>query len=60
MSNTIAEMDQSHIELDSHASMPVVGRHSYVVSDHMGEVHINPCSPDYDPICVQLVDAIVQ
>ena len=60
MSNAAAETNQSCTKLNSHTNMPVVGRHSYIISDHMREVDINDFSPDYDPICVPLVDVAIQ
>ena len=43
------DMDESttHTDLDSHANMPVVGRHSVVVQDTGRSVDVNPFTPDY-------------
>jgi hypothetical protein len=58
--NTISVDESSTMELDSHANMPVVGRHTYIIS-HTGRVaEVNPFTPDYDYIEVPIVDAAVQ
>jgi hypothetical protein len=44
--NTIDVEETSRTELDSHANMPVVGRHTYIIS-HTGRVaEVNPFTPD--------------
>jgi hypothetical protein len=49
--------EASRTELDSHANMPVVGRHVYIIS-HTGRVaEVNPFIPDYDSMEVPIVDA---
>ena len=50
MSNAMAETDQSCTELDFPTNMPVVGRHSYSILDHMREV----------ALCIPLVDSVIQ
>jgi hypothetical protein len=48
-------------ELDSHANMPVVGRHgTYIISDTGRIADVNPFTPDYDSMQVPIVDAAVQ
>lgn len=51
---------ESRTELDSHANMPVVGRHAYVLSNTGRTVDVNAFTPDYEPIRVPVVDAAVQ
>jgi hypothetical protein len=44
--NTIDVDESSRTELDSHANLSVVGRHSYIIS-HTGRVaEVNPFTPD--------------
>ncbi len=50
----------SRTELDTHANMPVVGKHSVILNDTGKSVEVNPFSPDYDPLTVRLVDAIIK
>jgi hypothetical protein len=52
--------ESSQTELDSHANMPVVGRHAYVISDTGQIADVNPFTPDYDSMQVPIVDAAVQ
>ena len=51
---------QSRTELDSHANMPVVGREAMVVERSGRTVEVSPFTPDYKPIKVEIVDAIIQ
>ena len=52
--------ESSRTELDSHANMPVVGHHAYIISD-MGRIaDVNPFTPDYHSMQVPIVDATVQ
>ena len=56
-----AEMDgESHTELDSHANMPVVGREALIVEQSGKTMEVSPFTPDYKPIKVEVVNAIVQ
>ena len=50
----------SRTELDSHANMPVIGRHSVIVNDTGRSVDVNPFSPDYQAMSVRIVDAVVR
>ena len=51
---------ESRTELDSHANIPVVGREALVV-EHSGKtVEVSPFTPDYEPIKVEVVNAIIQ
>ena len=50
----------SRTELDSHANMPVVGKHSFVISDTGKTVSVSPFTPQYKPVTVKLVDAAIQ
>ena len=51
---------QSRTELDSHANMPVVGREALVVEQSRRTVEVSPFTPDYKPIKVEVVNAIIQ
>ena len=50
----------SRTELDSHANMPVVGRHALVLSRSGQSVDVNPFTPDYLSMNVPIVDAAVK
>lgn len=50
----------SRTELDSHANMPVVGRHAMVLSESGKTISVKPYTPDYPPMELPLVDAAVQ
>ena len=59
--NTLhAEHENSRTELDSHANMPVVGRHAYVISDTGRVADVSPFTPDYSSMQIRVVDAAVQ
>ena len=49
-----------HTELDSHANMPVVGKHAYIIAKTGKKVDVSPFTPDYKPLTVPLVDAMVK
>ena len=51
---------RSRTELDSHANMPVVGRHSFVLADSGKTIDVNPFTPDYKPLQVPMVEAAVK
>ena len=51
---------ESRTELDSHANMPVVGREPLVVEQSGRTVEVSPFTPDYKPIKVEVVNAMVQ
>ena len=51
---------ESRTELDSYANMPVVGREALVVEQSGKTVEVSPFTPDYDPIKVEVVNAIIQ
>ena len=51
---------ESHMELDSHANMPVVGKHAYIIAETGKKVDVSPFTPDYKPLTVPLVDAMVK
>ena len=51
---------ESRMELDSHANMPVVGKHSYIIAETGKKVDVSPFTPDYQPLTVPLVDAMVR
>ena len=50
----------SRTELDSHAKVPVVGRHSYIISDTGRISDVNPFTHDYKSMQVHIVDDAVQ
>jgi hypothetical protein len=52
--------EDSRTELDSHANMPVVGRHAYVMSDTGRIADVNPFTPDYNPMQIPIVDAAIR
>jgi len=49
----------SRIELDTHANMPVVGMHAYVIRDSGRTANVTPYSPEYEAQSLHIVDAIV-
>ena len=51
---------ESCTELDSHANMPVVGKHAYIIAETSKKVDVSPFTPDYLPLTVPLVDATVR
>ena len=51
---------ESHTELDSHANMPMVGKHAYIIAETGKKVDVSPFTPDYKPLMVPLVDAMVK
>ena len=51
---------ESHTELDSHANMPVVGKHAYIIAETGKKVDVSPFTPDYKPLTIPLVDATVK
>ena len=52
--------ESSRTELDSHANMPVVGRHAYIISNSGKTADVKPFSPDYRTMTIPIVDAAVQ
>ena len=55
------ELDgESRTELDSHANMPVVGREALVVEQSGKMVEVSRFTPDYKPIKVEVVNAMIQ
>ena len=51
---------ESCMEFDSHANMPVVGKHAYIIAETGKKVVVSPFMPDYPPLTVPLVDAMVR
>ena len=51
---------ESRTELDSHANMPVVRREALVVKQSRKTVEASPFTPDYKPIKVEVVNAVIQ
>ena len=52
--------DGSRTELDSHANMPVVGKHAFIISDTGRIAEVKAYTPDYDAMQVPIVDAAVK
>ena len=50
---------ESCTELYSHANMPVVRKHAYIIAKTGKKVDVSPFTPDYQPLTVPLVDATV-
>ena len=50
----------SRRELDIHANMPVVGNHAYIIAETGKKVYVSPFTPDYKPLTVPLVDAMIK
>ena len=51
---------ESHMELDSNANMPVVGKHAYIIAETGKKIDVSPFTPDYQPLTVPLVNATVR
>lgn len=58
--NESSVLVESRTQLDSHANMPVVGQHAYVISDTGKVAEVNAFTPDYEPLRVPIVDAAVR
>lgn len=57
--NNSTSNNTSRTELDSHANMPVVGRHCYVINK-TGSADVSPFSLDYEPLeGIPMVDAVL-
>ena len=58
----VTEEDQkeSRTELDSHANMPVVGRHAFIIAKTGRIADVNAFTPDYSSMQVPIVDAARQ
>ena len=55
------EMDgESQTELDSHANMPVVRKEALIVEQSGKTVEVSPFTPDYKPIKVEVVNAVLK
>ena len=52
--------EESKIDLDEHANMPVVGMNAYVMSDNKKTADVSFYITDYRPRQVKIVDATVQ
>ena len=52
--------ESSRTDLDSHTNMPVIGINAYILSKIGETVDVAPFTPDYKPICVELVDAALK
>ena len=62
VSDTSAEEGDGHrrTELDSHANMPVVGQHAYILAELGKYVDVNPFTPHYKALRAPIADAVVQ
>ena len=58
--NEMVTRVESCTELDSHANMPVVGKHAYIIAETGKKVDVSPFTPDYKLLTVPLVDAMVK
>ena len=45
---------ESCMELDSHANMPVVGKHAYIIAETGKKADVSPFTPDYKPLMLRL------
>jgi hypothetical protein len=54
------ESFDSRTKLDSHANMPVLGRHSFVISDTGKVADVKAFSPDHKTMRIKIVDAAVR
>eukprot|EP00957_Ditylum_brightwellii_P201264 15324841-Ditylum_brightwellii.AAC.1 len=52
--------EQSRMELDSYANMPVVGRCVYMISDTERIADVSPFIPDYNSTKIKIVDVAIQ
>ena len=60
MTRAIKIKEESCTELDSHANMPVVGKHAYIIAETGKMVDVSPFTPDYKLLTVPLVDAMIK
>ena len=60
MTRAIEIKEESCTELDSHANMPVVGKHAYIIAETSKMVDVSPFTPDYKPLTVPLVEATIK
>ena len=58
--NEMGTRVESRTGLDSHANMPVAGKHAYIIAETGKKVDVSPFTPDYKPLTVPLVDATVK
>ena len=54
------EEEASRTELDSHANMPVVGRHCCIINDTGKKADVNVFTPDHKALRIPIVDAAIQ
>jgi hypothetical protein len=52
-------MEESRMELNSHANMPMVGRNAYIILDTGRTANMNPFTQDYNSMQVSIVYAAV-
>ena len=52
--------EESRTELDSHANMAVIGKHTYILAETGKMVEVNPFTPTYKPIEAPIVDPALQ
>ena len=50
----------SRTELDTHANMPVLGIHYYVIAQVGNTATVQPYRPDYEPMDIPLVHTAIQ
>ena len=51
------KLGSTRTELDSHANMPVVGHHAYIINYSGQKVNVRPFTPQYKSMEAELVDA---
>ena len=51
---------ESRTDLDSHANMPMIGAGALVIAKTGKTCEVSPYTPDYPPMKVPLVDAMVK
>ena len=51
---------ESRTDLDSHANMPVIGKHALILNDTGRVADVNPFTPDYKSMRVPIVHAALK
>ena len=57
--DTMENIERSRSELDTHANMPVVGKHAHILADTGKKAEVNAYTPDYDSMTIPIVDAAI-
>ena len=53
-------IEKSRTDLDSHANVVVLGKHSYIVNYTGKTAKVHPFSPEHEALKVPIVDAVIQ